>query len=275
VRIEAIVPVYTRIAAGHFTVGPDYGTFRSDGTDDWLLLHTLAGAGRFAGSDGSMHGAEAGQTTLITPGVRHDYRTDPRIGTWEFCYAHFVAPSDWRSLLEWPELAPGLHQLSLESDVREQVETNLAEAVQWSHSLLQHGGTLGLNRLQAALLWCDEANPLTHPVDERVRQVIEAVEQDPQRSWSLEQLAALVGLSPSRICHLFGDHLGLSPMAFVQRRRMEVAAELLDLTNHSVSDVAAAIGYTDPLYFSARFRRKYQMSPTSYRERKRSSGSSA
>lgn len=266
-RHEAIIPVYTRIAAGHFSEGPDYSTFRSNGTDDWLLIHTLAGCGRFRTSQGTDHPANPGQTTLITPRVPHDYRTDAETAHWEFYYAHFAARSDWQSLLEWPELAPGLHQLSLEGDIRQQVETDLADAVGWSQSVLRHSGLLGLNRLEAALLWCDQANPLTHPVDDRVRRVIEAVEQDVRRPWSLQQLADVAGLSTSRICHLFGDHIGLGPMAFVEQRRMQLAAQLLDLTGRSISEVAAAVGYDDPLYFSVRFRRRYRMNPSSFRQR--------
>ncbi|HEY9290626.1 MAG TPA: helix-turn-helix domain-containing protein [Microlunatus sp.] len=266
-RDEAIIPVYIRITAGHFTEGTDYSTYRSHGTDDWLLIHTLAGVGRFGTGEGVDHRAEPGQTTLITPGVRHDYRTDRDAGHWEFYYAHFAARGDWRSLLEWPQLSPGLHQLSLDGDVRRQVETNLADAVRWSHSLLRHGGLLGLNRLEAALLWCDLANPLTHPIDDRVRQVVDTVERDPQQQWTLQTLASVAGLSPSRISHLFRDQLGLSPMEFVEQRRMQLAAQLLDLTARPVGAVAAEVGYHDPLYFSARFRRRFAMSPSGYRQR--------
>lgn len=267
VRHEAIIPVYTRIAAGHFSEDQAYSTYRTDGTDDWLLIHTLDGAGRFGSAAGRSFPAVPGQTTLLTPGTRHDYRTDPESGYWEFYYAHFVARADWLSLLDWPSLSPGLHQLTLTGQLRDQVEVSLADTVRWSHSLLPHSGLLGLNRLEAALLWCDLANPLTSPVDERVRQVVDTVERDLKHQWTLPELASVAGLSASRISHLFREQLGLSPMGFVEQRRMLLAAQLLDLTRRTVSEVAAEVGYQDPLYFSARFRHRHGRSPTAYRRR--------
>ncbi|SDT33127.1 helix-turn-helix domain-containing protein [Microlunatus soli] len=265
-RSEAIIPVYVRISAGHFDEDADYATFRSRGTDDWLLIHTLAGAGRF-GDGEQVHRAEPGQVTLITPGTPHDYRTDPDAGRWQFYFAHFRARSDWRSLLDWPALSPGLHQLTVDGNIREQVETNLADAVRWSHSLLRQSGLLGLNRLEAALLWCDLANPLTQPLDPRVRDVVRTVEEDLRRQWTLADLARIVDLSESRISHLFRSQLGLSPLGFVEQRRMLLAAQLLDLTSRPVGAVAAEVGYADPLYFSARFKRQYGLSPRAYRRR--------
>lgn len=266
-RDEAIIPVYVRISAGHFREDGSYATYRSRGTEDWLLIHTLAGAGYFGSTDGGRHRAGPGQTTLITPGTLHDYGTEPAVGLWEFYFAHFHARSDWRALLDWPQLASGLHQLTLTGSTRDQVEASLADAVRWSHSLLRHSGLLGLNRLEAALLLCDLANPLTHPLDERVRHVVETVEQDLRRPWDLAAMADVAGLSPSRISHLFRSQLGLSPLGFLEQRRMLLAAQLLDLTTRPVGAIAAEVGYPDPLYFSNRFRRAFGVSPRGYRHR--------
>lgn len=265
-RSEAIIPVYVRISAGHFDEDGDYSTYRSHGTDDWLLIHTLAGGGRFGTEDGE-HRADPGQITLITPGTRHDYGTAPDAEGWQFYFAHFRARGDWRSLLDWPVLSPGLHQLHVTGNIRHQVEANLADAVRWSHSLLRQSGLLGLNRLEAALLWCDLANPLTQPLDPRVQDVVQTVEEDLRHPWHLAELASIAGLSESRISHLFRSQLGLSPLGFVEQRRMLLAAQLLDLTSRPIGSVAAEVGYPDPLYFSARFRRQYGLSPRAYRRR--------
>lgn len=267
VRDEAIIPVYVRISAGHFCEDSSYATYRSRGTDDWLLIHTLAGAGYFGAADGGRHPAGPGQITLITPGTLHDYGTDVGAGLWDFYFAHFRARSDWRTMLDWPPLAPGLHQLTLAGTTRTQIEASLADAVRWSHSLLPHSGLLGLNRLEAALLLCDLANPLANPLDERVRHVVETVEQDLRHPWDLAGMADIAGLSPSRISDLFRSQLGLSPLGFVEQRRMLLAAQLLDLTTRPVGSIAAEVGYTDALYFSSRFRRAFGISPRAYRQR--------
>ena len=264
---EAIQPVYARIAAGHLDEDAGYSAYRSHGTDDWLLIHTLAGEGRFGTDDGAELRALPGQTTLLVPNGLHDYGTAAEPGRWEIYFAHFRARSDWRSLLDWPSPAPGIRQLTVTGEIRDHVETNLADAVRWSHSMLPQNGLLGLNRLEAALLWCDLANPLARPLDDRIRRAVDVVEQDLARSWTLTGLARIAQLSESRFSHLFAEQIGLSPMEFVEQRRLAWAAQLLDLTARPVASIAAEVGYSDALYFSSRFRRRYAMSPRAYRNR--------
>lgn len=264
---EAIQPVYARISAGHLDEDAGYSAYRSHGTDDWLLIHTLAGEGRFGTEDGRELRAAPGQTTLLLPNRLHDYGTAPERGRWAIYFAHFRARSDWRSLLDWPSPAPGIRQLTVTGEVREHVETNLADAVRWSHSLLPQNGLLGLNRLEAALLWCDLANPLARPLDDRIRRAVDMVEQDLARPWTLAGLARIAQLSESRFSHLFAEQIGLTPMEFVEQRRLAWAAQLLDLTARPVASIAAEVGYADALYFSSRFRRRYAMSPRAYRHR--------
>jgi AraC family transcriptional regulator of arabinose operon len=56
-------------------------------------------------------------------------------------------------------------------------------------------------------------------------------------------------------------------MRFVEQQRMRVAQQLLDMSSGHVAAIGRAVGYTDPLYFSARFKRFCGQSPTAYRNR--------
>jgi AraC-like DNA-binding protein len=78
-------------------------------------------------------------------------------------------------------------------------------------------------------------------------------------------LARAVNLSVSRFAHLFREQLGVSPQQFVERRRLDAACRLLELTRRSIASIAAEVGYPDPLYFSTRFRRHTGTSPSDYR----------
>src|SRR4051794_7039100 len=60
---ESFTPTVARLVAGEFDVGAGYATYRSRGTTDWLLMHTLDGEGRL-GTDGPDVRALPGSTTL-------------------------------------------------------------------------------------------------------------------------------------------------------------------------------------------------------------------
>lgn len=87
------------------------------------------------------------------------------------------------------------------------------------------------------------------------------------RRTSTQELAAMVGLSPSQLNALFRRHLGASPLEYQTQLRMARARELLDSTTSSIASVARAAGYGDPLYFSRHFTGVHGMSPRAYRDR--------
>ena len=87
------------------------------------------------------------------------------------------------------------------------------------------------------------------------------------RRTSVASLAAMVGLSTSRLGALFREHVGVSPMTYQSQLRMARARELLDSTELPVASVGAASGYDDPLYFSRQFTRTHGVAPSAYRAR--------
>ncbi len=78
-------------------------------------------------------------------------------------------------------------------------------------------------------------------------------------------LAAMVGVSASHLSALFREATGGGVLAYVTSQRMAAARGLLDASDLRINDVAFAVGYTDPLYFSRQFRKAHEMSPSEYR----------
>jgi len=54
-------------------------------------------------------------------------------------------------------------------------------------------------------------------------------------------------------------------MQYILSLRMANAQSLLETTEYNISEVAAAVGYDNPLYFSRLFRKHTGMSPSEYR----------
>lgn len=80
-------------------------------------------------------------------------------------------------------------------------------------------------------------------------------------------LAAQASVSTSHYFALFKRQVGTAPIDFFIRLRMNYARELLDSTRSSVKEIAAAMGYDDPFYFSRVFKSVHQMAPAEYRRR--------
>ncbi|MFJ2771094.1 helix-turn-helix domain-containing protein [Streptomyces sp. NPDC087300] len=130
---------------------------------------------------------------------------------------------------------------------------------------MRNAALFGMNAVEEALLWCDMRRPQGDGLDPRVLTVVEHVSCRLDEPHSVRSLAALAGVSPSRLSHLFARHLHQGVMAYVEQQRMAAAGELLEVSSLPAAHVASRAGYTNPLYFSRRFRQAVGQSPTEYR----------
>ncbi|SFF75773.1 Transcriptional regulator GlxA family, contains an amidase domain and an AraC-type DNA-binding HTH domain [Actinacidiphila alni] len=87
------------------------------------------------------------------------------------------------------------------------------------------------------------------------------------RPVTVEQMAGHVNLSARAFHRRFRAHTGTTPLAWLQRRRIERAKELLESTSLSVEDVGAITGFGTPANLRAQFRRATGLSPAAYRRR--------
>ncbi len=80
-------------------------------------------------------------------------------------------------------------------------------------------------------------------------------------------LAARAGLSPRTFARRFRNQTGTSPVQWLLKARVRRAQELLETTNATVEEVAAASGFGSPVTFRARFQRLAGVTPAAYRRR--------
>lgn len=84
---------------------------------------------------------------------------------------------------------------------------------------------------------------------------------------SVEEIAESIGIDRSYFGKIFKTSLGETPQKYILNYRMVKASELLRLTNMSIGDVSAAVGYSDYTHFSRAFRSVYGMSPREWRRK--------
>jgi AraC family transcriptional regulator of adaptative response / DNA-3-methyladenine glycosylase II len=81
----------------------------------------------------------------------------------------------------------------------------------------------------------------------------------------VESLAERVGIGGRQLRRLFQEHLGASPLAVAQTRRIHLAKQLIHDTTLSMSDVAMASGFGSVRRFNETFQRLFGRSPRSLR----------
>jgi AraC family transcriptional regulator, arabinose operon regulatory protein len=262
--VEAIIPEVHRVDSGRLREGAAYATWRTHGTRDWLLLHTISGSGRI-GATGAAVTTTVGDAVLLPPGTLHDYRTAPEIGSWDLAYAHFHPRGEWLPLLEWPRAAGRIGLIRTDGEIHRRVVAALGRCARFS-SRRHHGAeSFAVNALEECLLWLDTQNSRGRRVDERILGLLDHIDAHLADPLDVASLAAVAHLSPSRLAHLFARQIGTSPQRYVERQRMTVAEQYLRHTRRPVVEIARDVGYPDPLYFSQRFRRHAGTSPTAFR----------
>lgn len=103
-------------------------------------------------------------------------------------------------------------------------------------------------------------------MDQRIELITDLMRSNLNRKLSPDNLAAMVGLSPSRLHYLFKTELGTSPARYIRSLRLERAKNLLNSTHTSVKQVMIEVGVTDRSHFEREFKRLYGLTPSQYRK---------
>jgi AraC-like DNA-binding protein len=103
--------------------------------------------------------------------------------------------------------------------------------------------------------------------DPFVGKALSLLHGEPAKTWTLEQLAKHVGLSRSLLTERFTDLVGIPPMQYLAKWRMQIASELL-IGGSDVATVAAEIGYASEAAFSRAFKKTVGVSPSVWRRRR-------
>ncbi len=78
----------------------------------------------------------------------------------------------------------------------------------------------------------------------------------------MNSLAREFNVTPVHMARTFRMIVGMSPLEYVHRLRLEDAYRLLSATAMNVSEVATEVGFDDANYFSRLFRKKMGISPS-------------
>lgn len=102
--------------------------------------------------------------------------------------------------------------------------------------------------------------------DPRLARAVTEVIERPAAAYTVESLAKVAGMSRASFADRFSQAFAQTPIDFVQKVRLRLAAQLLTTTDLPVQVVATSIGYASRSHFSRAFRMTYGVEPKRYRE---------
>ncbi len=99
----------------------------------------------------------------------------------------------------------------------------------------------------------------------QVRKTLSYLQDTLHLDISLESLAGRLGLSTFHFAREFKIAVGMPPHRYQMQLRLAKGRELIQNTRMSVAEVAKAVGYRDPGFFSRAFRREFGLAPGAFR----------
>ena len=228
-----------------------------------LFSVTLSGGADYLLPDGRAE-IRANDVLCFAPGAWQNWKAIAPEG-WSVCYLIAELSVTLHALLPAENLATGIARVRLPDTIVDGVVGAFAEMVVWGEKRTFMSDRLILNRLEYALLLIRNACP-SALVDERIERARSFLHDRLETPTTLDEVAQAACLSKSRLCTLFKEITGASPIQYLEELRMDRAGQLLKFSSLTVDEIAEKLCYSDRKYFDQRFKRRWRSTPYRYRK---------
>ena len=122
------------------------------------------------------------------------------------------------------------------------------------------------------LIWlvCANSRSVSQPelaVSSRICRAIDYMRRHYTEAMTLQQLAGMAGMSESNFRHRFTLLMGMPPIEYLLRLRIEAAKEILRIHDVNIAEVSLRSGFQDCNYFTRKFRELTGVPPSKYRRK--------
>lgn len=255
-----------RIGSGPGTVDRCGRFFAKQENIDRMFVQTacsiiLAGKGWFRSHTGETRTIQAPMAFCCPAGQRAAYGP---IGTWDEVFIVFRAnPISFTQRLGVPS-SPNMPWPLAETDrIRRLAELMIEAALDTPAP----GAADCVDRLADALYVATLIPIGNEASDRRLRLAAAFLQQNFAQSVRISQAAQVAGLSEAQFRRRFFARYGRSPQTWLNARRIDIACQMLIETDLPVSQIAAAVGLTDPRWFGQVFKAHTDHTPIAWRRR--------
>lgn len=101
----------------------------------------------------------------------------------------------------------------------------------------------------------------------RVKVMLDFIHNHYSQQLSLNEIASLVNISERECLRCFQRNIGITPIQYLLKYRISLAASLLENTNIPITEICTKVGFDNPSYFSKIFKRFMHITPSEYRKK--------
>lgn len=109
------------------------------------------------------------------------------------------------------------------------------------------------------------STPQKNSRNKRLEKVSAYMSDNYTKQITISELAEIANMSESNFYASFKRHFGVPPIAYLNRKRLSIAADKLIETDDTINEISYSVGFNDPFYFSKLFKKSFNLSPKEYR----------
>ncbi|WP_072329532.1 MULTISPECIES: AraC family transcriptional regulator [unclassified Paenibacillus] len=257
-QLDLTIAAYTKVS-------PAWGD--DDFAPDFNRLYFIMEGEGYLKLNGRTFYPKPGQLFLLPAGQIQSYGTTGP-DTFGKYWCHFKAKIGDLPLFHLLDIPAFVETAEPE---RLRLQETFRQLIHW-HGIDSLGSALRVNALLLELLafYLDAAGAIRFRTGasaslDKINQVLRYIDEHLADHLSLEELSQVVHFHPNYFIRVFKNTTGVSPIQYVNRRRMEKAKQLLSFSQLNISEIAESLGM-EMSYFSRMFKDHTGFSPSQFRE---------
>lgn len=248
---------------------PKMPTWRPKGRLDYQLLYIASGKGYFY-FDGKEEIVPAGHMVLYRPREVQKYVYYGSDQT-EVYWVHFTG-SDVKQILKEYHLPAADHVIYTGNSP--EFHSIFKEMIKELQLCRPHYEEMLAMKLKQLFILIDRQIPEKRGkkfnlyLQSEIEAATRHFSENYAKNINIDEYAASRHISACWFIRTFKQYNGITPLQYILSLRIANAKNLLDTTSCNIAEIAALIGFDNPLYFSRFFKKHTGMSPTEYRNHK-------
>lgn len=218
----------------------------------YLIHYIVSGKGTFE-TEGKVFRLGAGDLFLIRPGQWSTYTADAR-NPWHYIWAGFSSSLDLSYIFD---------QYVISSERCAGVFSGLLKCQEMGDC----AEYFACGKIYEMLAYLGRKQPAeeTEQISRYILQAKNFIDTNYAKKITVQMIADALNLNRSYFSTIFKKYVGKSPQAYLLDYRMEKAAFYMTACGYTPKEAAGCCGYTDLFNFSKMFKKRYGISPKTYR----------